>query len=434
MNARIFTAMGLIGLAALGACRKEKDTDPPVITVSAPSEGTVYQVPATIPVQAGISDEKKLESVRVQLVDENQYPLAETDVSASLANPFDLSTWLEADDIHLETGTYYVRVSASDGVNTSSRYIGIKLLAVPKVLEKVLLVTTPSPMQVQVSEAGATGLQPYFSLPSDYQGFSVSSYHRHIAIAGSYLSDLVVTEAATFAQAYRIPSFPSTGYPYFLQARYDPERKLLLTAFSTGQVRAYDRRGFPAVSVNLRQNHIALYSFLYGDKLITAQREVNTGQRKLALHFTATNTLISEQNVNFDVAAIEKRVSDGQVFIFLNEGSQGKVRLYDQALQTYYEPMALPAGRILAVVKSDQSGERFYIAHETGIYRYSFSPMHLVAIASGVEAQDLAFDTLSGTLYAASGNSLFRYSDNGILLQTWVATDSIKAVDLLYNK
>src|ERR1700746_4127123 len=134
-------------LLFLFSCRKEEDISAPKITFSSPVENQVFNVYDHVPVKASVTDNTKLTSISVSLVDASQ-SLVHITVPVPVSSPstnVDMQYLL--DNIHLESGVYYMLISASDGKNDSHGYLKINIVAVPKVLKKVYVTAVASGAQ-----------------------------------------------------------------------------------------------------------------------------------------------------------------------------------------------------------------------------------------------------------------------------------------------
>ena len=85
----------------LFACKKEGDTQPPVITISVPVYNQAFNVGDELIVQGNVSDESSLKKVAITLLNEQEQPVHRTlsvDVSS---NDQIINTSYLLDNIHL---------------------------------------------------------------------------------------------------------------------------------------------------------------------------------------------------------------------------------------------------------------------------------------------------------------------------------------------
>ncbi|HTL83147.1 MAG TPA: hypothetical protein VL651_15645, partial [Bacteroidia bacterium] len=97
------------------SCKKDDDSTPPTISVSAPIEGAQYNVFDTLTVTFSTTDDQQLDHYSVKLTDVNLSPV-EPEVTASLSGRSqNVSFQMVIDNLHILTGTHYVMIQVSDG-------------------------------------------------------------------------------------------------------------------------------------------------------------------------------------------------------------------------------------------------------------------------------------------------------------------------------
>ena len=89
-------------------------------------------------------------------------------------------------------------------------------------------------------------------------------------------------------------------------------------------------------------------------------------------------------------------------------------------------------GKVLDAVQMD--GAKYAIAHENGLYSYTYSPNYLNLITAGTSFQSVSFDVENATLIGATQNVLNEITTNGQVIHTIVATDSITSADIHYTR
>jgi hypothetical protein len=133
-----------------------------------------------------------------------------------------------------------------------------------------------------------------------------------------------------------------------------------------------------------------------------------------------------------EIAAICRR-SGSEVFIFGNQDGQAKVLLYDAESNGWWEPRQLPQGRVLHAVKGE--GQTYYLALESGLYAYTYSPNYLNSIRTGEVFQRLVFNRAERLLLGAKGSSLLVMApQQGAVLSELNHSDSITDLDIRYTK
>ena len=150
MNLKKHLLFVLAWSAVVIGCQPDADEIPPVVIVDTPVENQSVQVPETLKVRAAISDEKALCQVAVTLLDANQIPVAAPISQSVEGSRFNLEVDYPITDLYLESGTYYLRISAFDGTNQGKALVALALGGVPKMLQEVVVVTQTGTNQLVV--------------------------------------------------------------------------------------------------------------------------------------------------------------------------------------------------------------------------------------------------------------------------------------------
>jgi hypothetical protein len=121
-----------------------------------------------------------------------------------------------------------------------------------------------------------------------------------------------------------------------------------------------------------------------------------------------------------------------EVLLFGNNSGQARVLHYDIGSNGYWEPRQLPNGILSDAVKME--GLNFAIAHEDGLYTYTYNPNFLNQIGM-LSYQDICFDVDNATIVGASHNVLEEiYPINGAIINSFVQGDSITSIDIHYTR
>ena len=137
-------------LILLVGCKKEKDTHIPVITYYSPQHNQAFNVLDTVLVEALITDQKMITSVKVNLTNEEFITVSEARSFSPNTNSYELKTKLAIDDEALESGTYYVLIRADNGDNFKNKYQQILIQGTEQEFVQLLAVTDGGFMTLKV--------------------------------------------------------------------------------------------------------------------------------------------------------------------------------------------------------------------------------------------------------------------------------------------
>lgn len=424
---------GLMIILSLFSCKKDADEFGPKVTFSSPVENQTFNAYEYVTVTASVTDETKIESVSVSLLDAQQVAVHIT-IPVGVSSPsMTVNMQYLLDNIHLESGVYYMMVTASDGVHDTHAYRKIYINAVPKVLKTVYVISNTGASQTNLSTIDSTfsAIVPFHTFSGDYLASSLSSYHQQAYVCGSYTGNftglILQFNSNKFTYAPVLSSMPYfTGYvnddKYTYVARYD------------GNIKGYDYTGTITYGATALTGYYSQHLCFNSDYLISEQQDKLTTAKKLVTYFP-TGSLEKSCSLTQDV--IEFCPMDNtNVFVFGNVAGQGVIQLFDRANNNLWSPYPFPlaAGNILSAVKIDP--DIYLIGHSNGtIYKYQYSLGSVTTWLTGYTAVKLKYDDLNNTIYVAEASrvSTFDYFSTS-LINTVNSTETIQNVHLLYNR
>ncbi|MCX6297091.1 MAG: Ig-like domain-containing protein, partial [Bacteroidetes bacterium] len=105
--------MSLILIISLFSCKKGTDEKGPIITFNTPTVNQTFNVNDYVTVNATVTDDTKITSVSVSLLDANEH-LAHLTIPVSVSSPtMTLNMQYFLDNVHLLSGIYNIEISAS---------------------------------------------------------------------------------------------------------------------------------------------------------------------------------------------------------------------------------------------------------------------------------------------------------------------------------
>ena len=122
----------VVSCVFISSCSKDKDDVKPTIVVHSPSNMQQINGIDTVQILATISDNSNIEWVKVSLRNSNDIPVLSSITKKPNTTDYELNVMYFFDDIHLASGQYYFDISASDGENTTTKYVDILLNETPK--------------------------------------------------------------------------------------------------------------------------------------------------------------------------------------------------------------------------------------------------------------------------------------------------------------
>lgn len=415
------------------SCKKEEDEDGPEIVFNSPAENQTFNVMQYALVDATVTDNQKLNTISVSLVDANQgyahvaVPVSVTGKETHVHFNYDL------DNIHLLTGYYYIRISANDGKHITNKYRKIYLIAVPKVLKGIYLVsnTTSATTNWSKIDTNFTSITPYHTFTGDYVGSGVTSYYQQGYNCGNYTGDFSARVLEFNTPKYSV-SCISGFNPYFTGLLCDETYSYVAQYDGTIKGRGYT--GNVVYNASALSGYYAKKMCFNSDQIVSEQIEKVGGAHKLVTYLP-TGTSQMTTAISQDVVQFCEMDADN-VFVFGNLAGQGTIQLYDRVNNNLWSPypFTLAPGALLSAIKVDN--DTYLLGHSNGtIYKYQFSISSVTSFLPGYTAVQLKYDDTHNELYVVEANKVttINMGTTGVV-HTINSSENILDLHLLYNR
>lgn len=418
---------------SISACKKDLDEYGPTVNFITPVESQSFNVNNDVLVNATVQDDRKITSVSVGLLNAD-YQSVHTSISVPVSSPsMNVNLYYTLNNIHLETGYYYIEIFASDGTNDTRKQQKIFITAVPKVVSAICLVSASTVLQTNLSyiDTGFSSITPVFSFSGDYIGSGVSSYHQQAYTAGNHTGALNALKLESNSIKYSI-THPVSADPYYMSL-YNNEQNTYVALYD-GYVRGYDHNGALVYSASSNSGFYPLKFCFNSDRLITEQKATSGGARILVSYY-AGGSPQQQVSMNQDVVAFCEK-DEENVFVFGNVSGQAVIQLYDRLANNLWSPYpgALPTGALLSAVKLSEN--TYLLGHSNGtIYRYDYTSSSLTTWLAGHTAIQLKYDPLQNEVYVVEANSVSTFDFISLAPHNSIASaENILDIHILYNR
>lgn len=415
-------------VVALFSCKKKKDEQYPNIQILKPVLQSQHSIFDYVPVAANVSDDKRLTFVKVDLLFENLQTAKNLLSFHPNKKDFSFDEFFHLDDIYLESGNYYVKVTASDGFNTRAAYQPILINGIPRELKNIFVLDSSSAV-VNVSSVNSSSTQFEFAVSTDYMGAVFSDRYQYMAVGGNQTGPISFLDTAG-VPLWTDPVFQNPPFPYFNHLSYDKKRSLTFISYSTGIVRGYLPSGTPNFGMVLPGQAQALASWGL-DSYIAMQLKDYTQPRMFAMINASSATIQKSLALGFDLNGVFQK-TENEFLLFGNENGQGEVRTYFFNTNSFTQPLTIPPGEIFDVCQI--SSTEYMVAHTDGLYRYTTNTGSFTPVVTGVAMPDIGYDDLNDLMVCATGNEVRLYTRFGLLSSTITHGAPVVKVLLNYNK
>lgn len=438
-----FTGMRSLGWAPLLAaavllatgCRKEEDTEAPVITILTPGAGHVLTVPDTLVVTAEVSDNERIGSVQFSVTDANGFPATGSVTIDPSGNSTTLVVKLPITSEQVLSGPHTVQVVASDGDNRGTATRAITVNGLPRRTRAIYLVGSPgsSPIQIyRIDSTGQLGTSPVTTLSHDIGPSAISSRSARLFVGAGVTGQLTALFPDDGTVSAQISVQNTLPIPYHTAIHTGPTG-LVFTASNEGDLRRYgsDLTGTGYATQALSAHRIVGILEMQEAVITTQSRYTSPGGYSLVRYSPVA--AVQQNAWLLDKTPIEvfDRNSD-HVLLFGNRSGQGVVEDRNIVDGGYWEPRTFP-DPILAVARIDPN---IYIVSTIGsLQRFNYANASALTIATGLSAEAMAYDEVNGVLIISEGGQVsFLDPLSGATLSTWSVPMAVTEILPLYNR
>ena len=414
----------ILSIVVLVSCKKDKDNQKPVIQITSPVNYQSVDALDTISIIGEVRDERNLEYVRISLRDQNDIPVLSSVSKFPDGSSYRLNIPYYFDDIHLESGTYYFDISASDGENTTHLFVHIQLNEEPiRTLGLFVSGMNGSNSEVIDLDTSLT-FRNSISFNGDHIGIAANSYDQQLIKCGGLTGDLNALSFDGLTTMWNRSNYDFKGH-----MQYDREQ---FVGFYDGTIISYDHFGNGSFNALAYTNCYAEEMLVSNDFFIAEQVEKGSGNVRLVTYYYPYGTIKQQITLNEDIINMFP-YSSNEIVLFSNNGGVGKVRLYNTFNNQSYEPFSLAAGAVTSCV--EVSPGVYVITQNSNIYRVNLNNSTSNLILSGINANLIGYDKVNDHLVVIDGANCSLYNYGSLsLINSYVAPNAITDVSFYYNK
>lgn len=418
-------------LALLGhACRKDKDSQPPTVRITAPGAGFSVGIPGSIAVGVAVSDDRRVERLSVLVADADGVPIAAPVALSVNATSRELIVDLPLSDERIPSGQYVLTAVATDGANTARDFLPITVQAAPLRVRSTYLVPPPgqaAPFTItRIDSAG--GISPFVTL-GELQAAACDL--DHLYTAGTATEPLRRWRLSSGGAQVAVEN-PAQHPAFFSSLRRDPADGRIYACTADGLVRGFAGSGLQAFSGAEPTGFYCEATARMGGFLFCAAYNPVSQQRLLVKHGYASGERLAQFPLAAAPVALWER--DAQHLLLFGNTPSGGVVLDISAEQGgAWEVRAFP-GEPIRCVERFAPG-RFVIGFDAGLRRFDYQAASATTIVAGLAASGLTFDPVSGAMLAAAGSSVIAFDPlTGAIATSQTAPHPVGAILLRFNR
>jgi hypothetical protein len=333
-------------------------------------------------------------------------------------------------DLHMPSGQYYFSIQASDGNNSTSKYIYIQYGEIPKTRTGVFFFDSfgGSSSAYQLNNSNAT---LYKTVSGDLLAGATNSFMQHLIFIGEYTAKITAIDLAANQNAWTIAN-ANSSVPYYTHAYfYDKE---LFVCTRDGEIKAYKNNGSPSFYATVQSSHYS-ENVLYHDNIFfSEEKAVGNNNRYISAYWTNSGTIFNRLGLNEDVVGLYAFTPNKAVMLANDYSTNdGKIYVYDAPSNTKTTLFNLSSGAIDAC--EEISTGIYLIAQNGNLVLVNANNYSTLPYLSGINANKIKYDAFSNELYVIDNNIITAYdfSSKNVLF-SYTHTSTVVDLVFLFNK
>lgn len=415
----------------IAGCRKKSIDPAPVITMGSPYENQSFNALDTVRISAFITDNMLVNSVKVSLYkyDNNKQILHSLNFSPD-QKEYKLNATYPLNDLYLESGQYYFRITASDGNSGSSEYVNITINEASKVRTGAFIISSSgNSMNISFMD-NQNAVSIFKTVTSDYGHSSENLYGQFIHVMGKNTGNLIALNVSDASEEWHIPFGSSFPNLFFEEMHY--ANKLLYVGLTQGVIRAYNNSGVIEHAFASPQGFKPGNILHSTNHLITEQKQITGQGIQISAYYNSSNALRQQLTLQGDIVAMFE-INSNEILVLANEGTNGKIWVYNLDHNQLYSQKTIIGENIKCA--ADVGNGNYLIGIANNIKNYNLPANTLLPYVNAVNPEKIRFDNLSNKVYVVAANVLRTYDYSSTsLLHTYTHSTNIKNFHLMYNK
>lgn len=393
----------ILALFALLSCNKDEDTVSPVIDIILPIELSYYNIYDTVNIKTHISDNIAVKSVDIALVNTNFQPVSNNVSYVLNSKDVDIVTDIAINDVMLNSGIYYVRVRASDGINERNVYRAININGIVRRFEKIIAITQKQTSLYNIYRVDSTK-QLLFSYNGDFISSAINNNYSQLYVCGRVNSNLTAYDLNTNNILWEIPPETNPPFPFFEKLYFFDN--ILYVCQSNYKITGYNRFMNILYNSSTALGYIPKKCIKFNDYLITDEKYYSSNNRKIGVYYS-TGMLMKNTSHLIDVKHFAVKDND-EIYIFgNNENNKAVLSIFNVDYSGFYYPYSMPDSTLKDAVTVDN--DNFMVAIGNTVYRYQKSTNGLYPFIYGIDVKVMRYEDISQTLIVAEKNKLIYF-------------------------
>lgn len=413
------------------SCKKPTDEVAPVITFTSPQTGSEFEIYDTILVKAVVTDNEKITYISVSLTDGENNILFSQEAYYEDKTRIEPDMNLIIDNNQLLSGTYYIRIIASDGTNIIDNFREIQIYELEREFKYPVIIT--------LGDAGKSNAYAYKNqswdliqaFESSVEHSDISSAYKQLYITGPNAVGLKAIDLTDNKIAWQAVNQQHITGKWFTGIDFQYPNIFISTV--DGNIRALDKTGNNKQLKVCNSGTYASY-IQSGDNKVFATSTLTYPETYYVSAYYSGNstpfvtTPVSEKPVAF------KYLSDNKLLVCTNNNDKGTLWMFNSANSVISKLRSLDE----AIADVTQiSSEVLLVSTNKNVYSYGIQANSLVNIFTSpiTASMTLAYNSVDQQVYVGVDNKIYiiNFPESTVAGQI-TAPEDVTRILLLYNK
>jgi hypothetical protein len=353
----------LSGIFIFFSCNNDEDENEPVITILGPEEGLQVFIPDTLAVQFKVTDDRSVISVYVSILDENNIQIVQPVYFYPDSTSITAEALIPLTDKSLETGSYTIIVSASDGSNEVKAFRLIMINELPVELTGYIAVTSQLGLECTVY-----GLDPGFEIDTQ---FVLPETPHLTAVHSMWEKFYFITDEPSVITSFDLKtyeaSWDASAYPPRPVITDIVSDKEFMYSSANGDVTLVDRGGNIIIRSVPYENKTITHLAADNNYIYAAHASLSGDINELTVLYRVTGEIREQKLLSAPIAGIV--AFQGAAYVFLHSG--------DDIAVMYYDPAIMQIGQVNMIYNDNLTSavglgnQAIFLLTDNAVYEYN---------------------------------------------------------------
>lgn len=424
------TAVLVMILLLFRSCSDEESTNlSPKVRVIQPGQCSHLTIPDSVYIAMECIDED-LRSVSLSLINTAKTPVAKSMTYYPKRDTFSLQTYFPVTDTLLGSGTYFIRITASDNENTFTQDLKLMVHGVPRKVQGYIMIGADNQTtQIQHRDADFRRLGQK-GITLNYYSSAFYSAAKLLFVEGLKTHPLTAFHVDKITQAWYYDIASSQDHHAADEIVYS-DKELIASFYSKKQLIAFTKEGKSKREILMDENFFPGKMAL-SDRYLFLER-VNYGftLRKLGMYYRET----FGEAESYDIPASEVfdmvAVSDDTLFLATQQNGEFRLLLFQPANNIFSVRTKLDEKPVQIILRNNNS---LLMRTEHKVWHYIIREDVLYTIYDGA-TKAMRYDSTEDRVFILTPHHLKAVSASlGSQLNSFPLQEEFTDFHLFYNR